>query len=77
MGAGTSGSGNHDLKNAVGLSQSHAYSVLGTFELRKVDGTLAHRLLMLRNPWGFETYKGKWHDSDGRWFGGEGADFRE
>lgn len=77
IGAGTSGSGNHDLKNSVGLSQSHAYSVLGTFELTQGDGTLSHRLLMLRNPWGFETYKGKWNDQDELWLSGVDTDFRE
>jgi hypothetical protein len=25
------------------------------------------RLLLLQNPWRFETYKGKWHDRDTRW----------
>ena len=25
------------------------------------------KLLLLQNPWRFETYKGKWHDRDSRW----------
>ena len=59
------------------MSQSHAYSVLGTYELRQGDGTLAHRLLMLRNPWGFETYRGLWNDKDELWLSGIETDFRE
>lgn len=78
IGAGTSGSGNHDLKNAVGLSQSHAYSVLGTYELVDASGEQVYRLLMLRNPWGFETFRGKWNDKDPLWLsGGEGVDYKE
>jgi len=32
---------------------------------------------MLRNPWGFETYKGKWNDKDELWMSSDGTDFRE
>jgi len=77
IGAGTSGSGNHDLKNSVGLSQSHAYSVLGAYELHDANDEVTQRLLMLRNPWGFETYRGDWHDADESWLSGDGVDYRE
>ena len=77
LGAGTSGSGNHDLKNELGLSQSHAYSVIGCYELKDGEGNVVHKLLMLRNPWGFETYNGPWHDGDSRWDGGGfGVDYK-
>ena len=78
IGAGTSGSGNHDLKNSYGLSQSHAFSVLGCYELKNGNGEVAVRLLMLRNPWGFETsYTGRWNDNDKLWRSGNGTDYRE
>ena len=60
--AGTSGTGDHNLRSSIGLSQSHAYSVLSTHELKDQYGEVQHRLILLRNPWRFETYVGKWHD---------------
>lgn len=44
---------------ASGLSGSHAFTVLGAKKLK--DGT---KLIKMRNPWGKETYKGSWSDTD-------------
>jgi len=80
MGAGTAGTGDHALKNSVGLSQSHAYSVIGAYALKDGRGNIVEKLLLLRNPWGFETYSGPYSDNDSRWTQGANlqypADFR-
>jgi hypothetical protein len=76
IGAGTSGTGDHNLRNSIGLSQSHAYSLLGVYELTDASGVVQHRLLRMRNPWRFETYVGKWYDKDYRWNMGVGVDYK-
>lgn len=48
------------------LVTSHAYTILGTQELKAGDVVL-HRLIKMRNPWGKEKYTGPWHDDDERW----------
>ena len=47
-----------------GLVSGHAYTVLGTKELRNEDGSLVHRLVEVRNPWSSEMYRGPWSDKD-------------
>ena len=49
-------------KNADGLVQSHAYSVMGTHTLS--DGV---RLVKLRNPWGRDSFHGRWSDQSELW----------
>lgn len=66
VGAGTTGSGDHNLKTTYGLSQSHAYTVLGCYSVTDERGVI-HELVQMRNPWRFETYKGPWMDHDSRW----------
>ena len=56
------GAGNHHVKTASGLATSHAYTVLGTKLL--TDGT---KLVKIRNPWGKETYKGRFSDKSADW----------
>ena len=62
LGAGTAGQGDDSVKNSVGLSASHAYSILGAYELRDANGDVKHKILQIRNPWRFETYTGPWRD---------------
>ena len=56
------GAGDHTVKLASGLATSHAYTVLGTKLL--TDGT---KLVKIRNPWGKETYKGRFSDKSADW----------
>ncbi len=65
----------------VGLAGSHAYSLLGVYEVAMRNGVYRRvylhernkyqgqtkRLVKLRNPWGKGEWKGKWSDSDKRW----------
>ncbi|KAH8839422.1 hypothetical protein MCOR08_006363 [Pyricularia oryzae] len=44
-----------------GIVELHAYSVMKTVEIG------GHRLLMLRNPWGRDEWKGKWSDGSAEW----------
>lgn len=54
MVAGTSG------KEINNLVSGHAYTVLGTVELRNPDGSLRVKLVKMRNPWGKYEYTGPW-----------------
>jgi calpain-15 len=59
----------------IGLSGSHAYSLLAVYTINKKTGSQTdisddntqHRLVKLRNPWGKGEWKGKWSDEDPRW----------
>jgi hypothetical protein len=47
-GAGTSGQGNDSITSVIGLSESHAYAVLGTYLLtNEQTGEIEHRLFLL------------------------------
>lgn len=52
--------------NPHGITNAHAYTFLGTVELKK-NGRTVHRLVRIRNPWAQELYKGPWSDKDPRW----------
>ena len=56
------GKNKDDMKNS-GIIDSHAYSLLEVTPLI-TDQKIKVRLLKLRNPWGFEEWKGAWSDSD-------------
>lgn len=66
----------------IGIAGSHAYSVLGTFEILNVGGRLQmlpyedrnkyhpsqlERVVKMRNPWGTGEWKGKWSDLCSTW----------
>lgn len=51
-----------DMKDA-GIVDAHAYSLLEATPI-VTDGKEKVRLLKLRNPWGFEEWKGEWSDKD-------------
>jgi hypothetical protein len=46
---------------ANGLGERHAYSLL---KVEEVDG---NQLLLLRNPWGWKAWNGRWADGDSAW----------
>lgn len=54
------------MKDEFDLVPGHAYTLVGTLEL-KAGKEVLHRLLKMRNPWGKEKYSGPWNDSDERW----------
>ena len=53
--------GGDKYTNDVGLPYSHAFSVLDTVTVEN------NRLVLVRNPWGEESYFGKWSDQDILW----------
>ena len=58
MTAGTSA--NDDVED-VGLSQGHAFTVLGIHEIK------GERVIRLRNPWGEGEFNGDWSDFSSKW----------
>jgi hypothetical protein len=50
-----------------GLTNGHSYSLLDVKVLTNPDGTPAHRIAKMRNPWASELYNGKWSDKDSSW----------
>lgn len=66
MGAGTAGSGDDSIKNACGIAESHAYSILAAFTMTDASG-VAHKCLLMRNPWGTVYYKDQWAKNDTNW----------
>ena len=48
--------------------ENHSYVILKTLELESGE-----RLVKLRNPWGVDTYGGKWHDADSAWDSNEAS----
>jgi hypothetical protein len=61
VGCDTSGS------SLYGLATSHAYMVLGTYEIKSTSGATVAKLLRVRNPWNIDTYSGPWCDSCSDW----------
>ena len=61
--AGTRVGGSDKNVSKNGLAQSHAYTVLGAFLVNDANGS-PRKLYKIRNPWGSETYKGPYSDSD-------------
>jgi calpain-15 len=51
------------------LPTSHAYAVVGTYNLTDASGNLAYRLLHVRNPWGIDHnyWSGPWSDTSSLW----------
>ena len=45
---------------------SHAYSLIGAYTLKDKSGKVAHKLYMIRNPWGRDhgLWSGPWNDKD-------------
>ena len=54
------------LKDAYGLENNHAYTMLDAIVLTKA-GQPYKKLVKMRNPWGTEAYTGPWRDGDVEW----------
>jgi hypothetical protein len=61
VGCDTSGS------SLYGLATSHAYAILGTYEIKSSTGASVAKLIRVRNPWNIDTYSGPWCDSCSDW----------
>lgn len=72
--------GSDELVEKIGIAGSHAYSLLGVFELENKGGQYKllskdednrgkniERLVKLRNPWGKGEWNGDWNDNSHLW----------
>ena len=59
MTTGTSG-----YLNDCGVPAAHAYAIISAFFLRDKHGRVVHRMLMIRDPKGKDTYQDKWNSKD-------------
>jgi hypothetical protein len=50
-------------KSREGISGSHAYTLLGVYDL-KHNGKTTETLFKIRNPYAWERYYGPWSDKD-------------
>ena len=66
MGATATGQGDDTEVNSCGMAESHAYSILAAFKVTEINGKET-KLLLVRNPWGFQEYLSDWKASDPRW----------
>ncbi|XP_056419623.1 calpain-8-like [Hyla sarda] len=49
-----------------GIVEYHAYSIIRAEEVTLKDGSTV-QLIRLRNPWGFQEWKGAWSDGSNEW----------
>lgn len=72
--------GSDELVEKIGIAGSHAYSLLGVFEIENIGGKYRllgpnddrkgksiERLVKLRNPWGRGEWNGDWGDKSPLW----------
>jgi Calpain family cysteine protease len=52
---------------SFGLAASHAYHVIGTYQIKDTNGNVVARLINVRNPWNIDTYSGPWGDGQPQW----------
>ena len=58
--------GGDSQRTPDGIACGHAYSVIQSYQLQRANGETV-KLLLMRNPWGAEDYKGKYSDSWSGW----------
>ena len=64
----STGPGSDTTKNAYGLANGHAYTIIGANEIKDASGKVIHQLFKIRNPWGIDgEYSGAFRDSDPFW----------
>ena len=66
MSSSTAGSGDDSQFNTCGIAMSHAYSIIAAFTMTDASG-VAHKMIMVRNPWGSAYYSHEWHKNDAAW----------
>jgi calpain-15 len=57
---------NSSEAKGAGLVDAHAYSLIAAVEI-ELGMMQKQKLLMIRNPWGFKEWNGKWGDSSNKW----------
>eukprot|EP00746_Dinoflagellata_sp_MGD_P021666 gnl/MRDRNA2_/MRDRNA2_150577_c0_seq1.p1 gnl/MRDRNA2_/MRDRNA2_150577_c0~~gnl/MRDRNA2_/MRDRNA2_150577_c0_seq1.p1 ORF type:complete len:520 (+),score=123.05 gnl/MRDRNA2_/MRDRNA2_150577_c0_seq1:169-1560(+) len=62
--AAGSHSGSDSDKNALGIVQGHAYTIL---QVKMNVAGSGYDLMQLRNPWGCSEWSGAWSDNSGLW----------
>ena len=60
------GTGSDQDSNENGLPNNHAFSIMRVLTVTDSAGK-EHRLVEMRNPWGFEKYQGDWSNSSKLW----------
>jgi len=50
----------------TGLVPGHCYSILSVHEIKDAGGK-AHRLIKMKNPWGYGEWTGEWSDDSPLW----------
>jgi len=66
MMAVTSAAAAAEARDAVGLIQGHAYTILNARRVVTEDG-VEHKLIQIRNPWGRIEWQGDWSDRSSLW----------
>ena len=51
-------------ENSCGVTMGHAMTVLSLFELKSKNGTVEHKMLMVRDQRNIEFLKIKWNHTD-------------
>mgnify|MGYP006127748043 CR=1 FL=1 len=51
-------------ENVCGVTMSHAMTILSVFELKNTNGTVEHKMLMIRDQRNIEFLKIKWNHND-------------
>lgn len=68
MGCSSDGGTEHYIKvddEDTGIMSGHAYGIINVFEIKDDQSKnyhKSHRLLIIRNPWGYGEWKMKWAD---------------
>lgn len=50
----------------TGLVSGHCYSILSVHEIKDAKGGI-HRLIQMKNPWGYGEWTGEWSDDSPLW----------
>ena len=53
--------------NVCAVPVGHAYTLVGTATFFNPDGTVAHEVLKVRNPWGSDSHNCTFNDKDPIW----------
>lgn len=49
------------------IPAAHAFSVVGAYQLKDINGNVAYTLYRVRSPWGYDSYTGPWSDGSSQW----------
>jgi hypothetical protein len=66
MSAGTAGVAGEYQVNACGVAMAHSFTIVSAFTMEDEDEHVS-RCLLMRNPWGSNTYNWRWSSRDPKW----------